>query len=54
VGVVVGVGVALLLGPSVGIVAGGLAGPALALLVRETPAEVAAAEAAHTGAAGLP
>ena len=35
------------LGPSVGIVAGGLAGPAVALLVRETPAEVAAAEAAH-------
>ena len=41
-------------GPSVGIVAGGLAGPAVALLVRETPAEVAAAEAAQTGPAGLP
>ncbi len=54
VGVVVGVMVALWLGPSVGILAGGLTGPAVALLVRETPAEVAAAEAARTGSAGLP
>ena len=54
VGVVVGVVVALAVGPSVGIVAGGLTGPAVALLVRETPAEVAAAEAAHGSSAGLP
>lgn len=53
-GVIVGVSVALLIEPSVGVIAGGLAGPAVALLVRETPAEVAAAEASHTGTAGLP
>jgi len=54
VGVVVGVVVALAVGPSVGILAGGLAGPAVALMVRETPAQVSAAEAAQTGSAGLP
>ena len=54
VGVVVGVSVALLVAPSVGIVAGGLVGPGVALLVRETPDEVAAAESAHPGTAGLP
>ena len=54
-GAVIGVAVALMVGPSVGILAGGLLGPAIALLVRETPAEIEAAETAdatrHGGAA---
>ena len=54
VGVVVGVVLALLVAPPVGIVVGGLTGPAVALCIRETPAEVAAAEASRGGAAGLP
>jgi 4-azaleucine resistance transporter AzlC len=53
-GTIIGVAVALQLGSSVGILAGGLLGPALALLVPETPAEVEAAEASASGTRGLP
>ncbi len=53
-GAVVGVAVATVTGPSVGILAGGLLAPALALLVPETRAEIEAAETAAPGAEGLP
>jgi hypothetical protein len=42
------------LGPSVGVLAGGLLGPAIALLVRETPAEIEAAETSMGGTEGMP
>ncbi len=54
VGVGVGIGVALAVGPSVGIVTGGLVGPAVALLVPEGRTEIAAAEAAAEAPQGMP
>ncbi len=54
VGAILGVAVALVLGPSVGVLAGGLLGPAIALLVRETPAEIEAAETSMGGTEGMP
>jgi 4-azaleucine resistance transporter AzlC len=54
VGASLGVFVALVTNPSVGIIAGGLAGPAFAMLVRETPAQIAAAEMSGAGSEGLP
>jgi 4-azaleucine resistance transporter AzlC len=54
VGATLGVAVALVTSPSVGILAGGLIGPAFALLVPETTAEIAAAETSDSASEGLP